>query len=128
MLEIVDPTIVEVDGIVDEIDVLLVNLGTPAEVSLDALPGVIIEGTVTEIAAESQNQQGVVSFPIRIRMEIPEGLQPRSGLSAIANIVLREERNVLLVPQRLFTAPSTSCSPGDDRPGRCGAACNPGEQ
>ena len=100
ILEIVDPTIVEVDGIVDEIDVLLVNVGTAAEVRLDALPGVTIEGTVTEIADESQNQQGVVSYPIRIRMEIPEGIQPRSGLSAIANIVLREERNVLLVPQQ----------------------------
>ena len=33
-------------------------------------------------------------------MEIPQGIQPRAGLSAIANIVLREERNVLLVPQQ----------------------------
>ena len=36
ILEIVDTTIVEVDGIVDEIDVLLVQVGTAAEVSLDA--------------------------------------------------------------------------------------------
>ncbi len=100
ILEIVDPTIVEVDGIVDEIDVLLVQVGTTAEVSLDALPGVNIQGVVTEIAEESQNQQGVVSFPIRVRMELPAGLEPRAGLSAIANIVLREERNVLLVPQQ----------------------------
>ena len=100
ILEIVDPTIVEVDGIVDEIDVLLVQVGTPAEVSLDALPGVTIDGIVTEIAEQSQNQQGVVSFPIRIRMEMPERIQPRAGLSAVANIVLREERNVLLVPQQ----------------------------
>ena len=100
ILEILDPTIVEVDGIVDEIDVLLVRVGTAAEVNLDALPGISIEGVVTEIAEESQNQQGVVSFPIRIRMEVPEGIEPRAGLSAVANIVLREERNVLLVPQQ----------------------------
>ena len=100
ILEIVDTTIVEVDGIVDEIDVLLVQVGTAAEVSLDALPGVTIPGIVTEIAEDARNQQGVVSYPIRIRMEIPQGIQPRAGLSAIANIVLREERNVLLVPQQ----------------------------
>ena len=109
ILEILDPTIVEVDGIVDEIDVLLVQVGTAAEVNLDALPGLTIEGVVTEIAEESQNQQGVVSFPIRIRMEVPEGIEPRAGLSAVANIVLREERNVLLVPQQAlygsFTQP-----------------------
>ena len=100
ILEIVDPTIVEVDGIVDEIDVLLVEVGTSAEVSLDALPGVILNGLVTEIADEAQNQQGVVTYPIRIRMEVPEGIRPRAGLSAVANIVLREERNVLLLPQQ----------------------------
>lgn len=100
ILEIVDPAIVEVDGIVDEIDVPLIQVGTAAEVSLDALPGLTITGVVTEIAEDAQNQQGVVSYPIRIRMEVPPSVQPRAGLSAVANIVLREERNVLLVPQQ----------------------------
>ena len=100
VLEIVDPTIVEVDGIVDEIDVLLVSVGTSAEVRLDALPGVQLSGVVTEIADEAENQQGVITFPIRIRMEVPEGVRPREGLSAVANIVLQEERNVLLLPQQ----------------------------
>ena len=100
IMELVDPTIVEIDGIVDEIDVLLVAVGTSAEVSLDALPGVMLNGVVTEIADEAENQQGVITFPIRIRMEVPEGIRPRGGLSAVANIVLREERNVLLLPQQ----------------------------
>ena len=100
IMELVDPTIVEIDGIVDEIDVLLVEVGTAAEVSLDALPGVTLDGVVTEIADEAENQQGVITFPIRIRMEVPEGVRPRGGLSAVANIVLREERNVLLLPQQ----------------------------
>lgn len=100
IMELVDPTIVEIDGIVDEIDVLLVEVGTSAEVSLDALPGVTLNGVVTEIADEAENQQGVITFPIRIRMAVPEGVRPRGGLSAVANIVLREERNVLLLPQQ----------------------------
>ena len=100
IMELVDPTIVEIDGIVDEIDVLLVEVGTAAEVGLDALPGVTLDGVVTEIADEAQNEQGVITFPIRIRMEVPEGIRPRGGLSAVANIVLQEERNVLLLPQQ----------------------------
>ena len=100
IMELVDPTVVEIDGIVDEIDVLLVEVGTSAEVNLDALPGVTLNGVVTEIADEAENQQGVITFPIRIRMDVPEGVQPRGGLSAVANIVLREERNVLLLPQQ----------------------------
>ncbi len=100
VMEVVDPTIIEIDGIVDEIDVLSVQVGTRAEVSLDALPSRTLEGLVTEIDEEARNEQGVVSYPIRIRVQPPEGVQPRAGLSAIASIVLREESNVLVVPQQ----------------------------
>ena len=100
ILEIVDSSVIEIDGIVDEIDVLSVREGTPAQVTLDALPDRTLEGIVTEIATESLNQQGIVSYPINIRVQAPEGVEPREGLSAIANIVLRSEQNVLLVPQQ----------------------------
>ncbi|MAX58320.1 MAG: hypothetical protein CL755_05670, partial [Chloroflexi bacterium] len=100
IVEIVDPTVVEVDGIVDEIDVLSVRVGTRTEVTVDALPDRMLEGTVTEITPGARNQQGVVTYPIRIQVEVPEGLVLREGLSSVANIVLREERNVLLVPQQ----------------------------
>ena len=100
IMEIVDTGIVEVDGIVDEIDVLSVSVGTAAEVLLDALPEEILAGVVTEIADEAENQQGIVTYKIRIRLEAPEGVELQAGLSAIANIILREERNVLVVPQQ----------------------------
>ena len=100
IVEVADTSIVEVDGIVDEIDVLSLRQGINARVSLDALPGRVIQGTLPEIAPAAQNQQGVVSYPIRIRVEVPERMQPREGLSAVANIVLREEQDVLRVPQQ----------------------------
>ena len=96
--EIVDPTVVEVDGIVDEIDVLFIRLGARVTVSLDALPGQVLEGIVSEIASAARNQQGVVSYPIRVLLEVPPGVELREGLTATADIVLREERNVLLIP------------------------------
>jgi HlyD family secretion protein len=85
---------------VDEIDVLSVAEGTPVQVTLDALPGQVLEGTVTEIAPAAQNQQGVVTYPIKVQVSVPEGVQVREGLTAVANIVLSEERNVLLVPEQ----------------------------
>jgi multidrug efflux pump subunit AcrA (membrane-fusion protein) len=100
VLEIVDPTVIEIDGIVDEIDVLSVQVGTPAQVTLDALPDRTLEGIVTEIDLEALNQQGVVSYPIRIRVDTPPDVKPKAGMSAIANIVLRAEWNVLLLPQQ----------------------------
>jgi biotin carboxyl carrier protein len=100
IVEIVDPSVVEVAGTVAEVDVLLVREGTRATVVLDALRGQTLEGTVSEIAPVAVNQQGVVNYPIRVRLRAPEGLQLREGLSTVANIILLEERNVLLVPQQ----------------------------
>ncbi len=42
-----------------------------------------MEGTLTEIAPAAQNQQGVVSDPIRIRVEVPGRIRPREGLSEL---------------------------------------------
>ena len=100
ILEVVDPSVVEVDGIVDEIDVLSIRHGAGVEVTLDALPGEVIPGTVASVSPGATNQQGVVTYPIGIRMEVPPRLQVREGLTAVASIVLRQERNVLLLPQQ----------------------------
>lgn len=98
IIEIIDPRVVELDGIVDEIDVLLVRQGARAEVSMDALPGRVLDGIVSFVDLVPQNSQGVVSYPIRIRVEMPEGVSLLEGLSATASIVLSEELDVMLVP------------------------------
>ena len=97
-VEIVDPTQAEVDGIVDEIDVLFVSVGAPATVTMDALPGTPLTGSVSFIDSAPLSQQGVVSYPIRVRIDLPPGVSLRAGLSATANIVVREDLNVLLIP------------------------------
>ena len=98
VVEIVDPTVIEVDGVVDEIDVLFIREGAEASVTMDALPGQTLDGTVSSIAASAQSQQGVVSYPITIRVQTPQGLDLPEGLSAVANVVIREDLEVLLVP------------------------------
>ena len=97
VVEMVNPASVEVDGFVDEIDVLFISEGAPARVTMDALPGEVLEGSVSSISAAARNQQGVVSYPIRIRVE-SQGASLPEGLSAVASVVIREELNVLLVP------------------------------
>ena len=100
IVEVVDPSVIEVDGIVDEIDVLSVRLGVPVRVTLDALPGETIDGTVTRISPGARNQQGVVTYPITIQLGPGPGVELREGLSAVASIVLWEERDVLLAPRQ----------------------------
>ena len=98
ILELVDPPVVEVDGIVAEIDVLFVQAGARASITMDAIPGEALSGQVSEVATESINQQGVVSYPLRIRLQTPQGVLLPEGLSAVAQIIIREERGVLLLP------------------------------
>ena len=100
IVEVVDPSVVEMDGIVDEIDILLLSVGLAASVTVDALPGQILLGSISEIAPAAINQQGVVTYPVRVRVQIPDNLELRDGLSAVADLVLEQQLNVLLVPQQ----------------------------
>lgn len=100
IVEIVDPSVIEVDGIVDEVDVLSVRQGTSAKVTVDALPGAALEGVVTRVSPGAETQQGVVAYPISIDVTVPPGVSLQEGLSAVASIVLREEKDVLLLPQQ----------------------------
>lgn len=101
--EIVDPTRVQLIGTIDEIDVLYVQPGTAARVTLDALGGQAVQGTVSTIATQGNSQQGVVTFPVAIDVTAPRGVQLREGLSATATIVLNQESNVLLIPSQAIT-------------------------
>ena len=98
ILEIVDPTVAEVAARLDEIDVLAVQEGAEAMVSLDGLPGAQLPGVVASISRTGDNQQGVVTYPVQISVRTPPFLQLREGLSATASIVLQQELGVLLIP------------------------------
>jgi multidrug efflux pump subunit AcrA (membrane-fusion protein) len=96
-IEIINPTVIEVDGAVDEIDVLYLREGATASITMDALPGQTLAGSVSEIAVQSTNQQGVVTYEISIRLDA-NGLQLPAGLTAVASVILREDNDVLLIP------------------------------
>ncbi len=98
IMEVVDSDTVELNGVVDEIDVLFVRVGASASVTMDALQGQALQGTVSSVASAAQSQQGVVSYPVTIELQVPRGLDLREGLSATASIVIREENDVLRVP------------------------------
>ena len=98
IVTVVDPTVIEMEGAVDEIDVLYVQIGALANVSMDALPGEVLPGIVSYVASDAVSQQGVVTYDVSIRVEAPPGIELRSGLTAIAELVLRSEPNVLIVP------------------------------
>ena len=117
-VELVNTNVVEIDGGVDEIDVLRIELGTSAEVTLDALEGRTLAGGVSFIDAAASSSQGIVSIPVKVRLDDPGDLQIPKGVSAVATITIKEVRDVLLVPQRAlrgtFTAPTLQIMVGEE--------------
>ena len=64
IIEIVDPSIVEVEGFVEATDIQLVQEGSRAMVTIDAMGGRVLDGTVLAVATELRTERGVVSYPL----------------------------------------------------------------
>ena len=104
-VEIADPSVVEVSGYVDEIDVLFLQAGSQAYVTLEALPNQTLSGTVSSIASVGESQQGVVTYPVTIRVDSSDIGQAPEGLSATAQVIIRERNDAALIPlQALYGA------------------------
>ncbi len=98
VMEIVDPSVVEIEGTVDEIDVLSIAEGAQAFVILEAIAAQPLTGVIASIGTGALDQQGVVSYPVSVRVNVPGGLQLYEGLSAAASVVVSETLGVLLIP------------------------------
>ena len=111
-LVLVDTSTIEIDGFIDEIDVLSVQEGASAVVTLDALPDQALQGEVSRIGATAGSRetggggfapfagpsQSTVTYAISVRVTTPDGLELPEGLSALAKVVIREEKDALLIP------------------------------
>ena len=117
-IEIADPSIVEVSGSVDEIDVLFLQIGAEAYVTLEALGNQALPGIVSSIASVGSSQQGVVTYPVTIRVDSSDIGQVPEGLSATAQVIIRERNNAALIPlQALYgsaQAPTVRVVSGND--------------
>lgn len=72
---------------VDETDIARVATGQVASVVPAAFPDKSLKGTVVEIAlAPKQNVRQSRSYPVRIRLNVPEGVAFHQGMSARAEI------------------------------------------
>jgi multidrug resistance efflux pump len=52
-----------------ELDIVALKLGLPVEVRVDAIPGEVLNGTVTDIASVSKLNIGDVTYPVTVSLE-----------------------------------------------------------
>jgi len=103
IIEITDPTVIEISAVLDEIDVPSVKVGQKVIVTLSSLSDLELDGEVSAISSTSKTQSGVVTYTVTIRITPPSGVEVREGMSATADIIVEEANNVLVIPTQAIT-------------------------
>ncbi|MEO8055938.1 MAG: efflux RND transporter periplasmic adaptor subunit [Acidobacteriota bacterium] len=88
-------------GTVDEIDVGKLHVDLPARIKVGALPTDVVTGRVSRIAPQAQQKEGATLFDVEIELEKNPKITLRAGYSANADLIIREKKDVLTVPERL---------------------------
>jgi HlyD family secretion protein len=93
-----DITDVYVLGKVDQADIGKVYLGQQARIVVESFKDKKFEGQVTKISPLGVEKDNVTSFEVRVSIKNPGG-ELKANMSANAEIILEEKKNVLLVPE-----------------------------
>jgi HlyD family secretion protein len=110
LMTLADMSVITAEVKVDETDIVNVALGQPADVTVDALPGKIFKGHVTEVGdqallrstgvATSQSTSGVEEakdFKVVVTLDHPSD-ELRPGLSATAKITTAHRDQAVAIP------------------------------
>lgn len=90
-------------GTVDEIDVGKLAAGMPTRIKVGALPTDVVTGHVSRIAPQAQQKEGATLFDVEVELDPTTKITLRAGYSANADVIIREKKDVLVIPERLVT-------------------------
>lgn len=90
---------VYVQGKVDEADIGKVYLGQPARIKVESFREKNFLGRVTRIAPLGVEKDNVTTFEVRVSIDNPGG-ELKANMTANAEILLDEHKNVLTVPEQ----------------------------
>ncbi len=110
LMTISDMSVVTSEVMVDETDIVSVKLSEDADVTIDALPGKLFKGKVTEVGTQAvlrssglastqstTGNQEAKDFKVVVTLQDPpRGLRP--GLSSTAKITTDQKKNVMTIP------------------------------
>jgi HlyD family secretion protein len=101
LMTISDLSSIDAEVKVAEADVLRIQIGQKATVTLEAIPGASFSGRVVEIGASALPIVGTGAaareFRVKVRLEHPDP-RLRPGLTCDAEVLTAERQNVLVVP------------------------------
>lgn len=87
VIEITAADVVEVDGVIDAAAKPYVREGGSAVVNIESVGDTPLNGTVTFVDNEVRTERGVVSYAVRIRVDVPPGVRIPIRLSAVSAVI-----------------------------------------
>src|SRR6184192_3083979 len=93
-----DVSEVYVQGKVDEADIGKVYLDQPARIVVESFKDKKFTGKVTKISPLGKEKDNVTTFDVRVSISNPGG-ELKANMSANAEILLEEKKNVLMIPE-----------------------------
>jgi HlyD family secretion protein len=93
-----DTSQVYVKGKVDESDIGKVYLSQPARIKVESFKDKTFYGKVTKIAPMGVEKDNVTTFEVRVSINNPGG-ELKANMTANAEIILEEHKNVLQIPE-----------------------------
>jgi HlyD family secretion protein len=110
LMTLSDMSVVTSEVKVDETDIVNVRIGQDADVTIDAVPGKVFKGKVTEIGSQAvlrssglattqttTSNQEAKDFKVVVTLQDPPG-NVRPGLSTTAKIKTAEKKDVVAIP------------------------------
>ncbi len=101
LMTMADMTRLLFKGTVDEIDVGRLHEGMPVTIKIGALPDAKITGHVSRISLKAKKEESATTFPVEITLDRASDVTLRAGLSANAEVIIRERKGVLTLPERV---------------------------
>jgi HlyD family secretion protein len=125
LMTLADMSVITAEVKVDETDIVNIAMGQPVDVLVDALPGKVFHGHVTQVGdqallrstgiATSQSTVGTEEakdFKVVVTVDNPSS-ELRPGLSATAKITAARRQNVLAIPIQALTLRDPNDSDGN---------------
>jgi len=94
---VADLSSLHIDTSVDELDVGDVVIGQTVEITLDALPDLVLMGSVAGIDLTPEIGSTSTQYPVRVELESLDDLV-RVGMTAGLSILVADEEGVVLIP------------------------------
>lgn len=96
IIRLVDPASLQLIARINELDIVKVKTGQKVMISVDAMPGIMLEGLVTFISPVARQPRAVLfesddeekEYEVKVGFDLPENSPVRVGMNATAEIII----------------------------------------